>query len=237
MSCPNEDQLILLYYGEAGHAETLQGHIDSCKGCAQRYRALAAMLGSVHLEVPERGPDYGRRVWNAIRNRLPEKKVKRAWFRLPAWTGPAFAAAFLLVLAFMAGRISKPDAPPVDEELMRQRALLAAVGSHLERAQVFLTEVTNRNADNAYNREQARYLVDDNRLMRQAAWLGEEIQLANFLDELEIILVELANRSGMGADSVQVVTREERTEIIFKIRVFENHVRERRTETMEDTRI
>ena len=233
-SHPSEEQLILLYYKDAGHAAT-QAHVDQCPTCAAQFRSLAAMLGGVHLDVPERGPDYGRKVWLDIRDRLPEKKPRRAWWRLPVWTGPAFAAAFLVVLAFMAGRLSKPDVPPVDEDLLRQRALLAAVGSHLEDTQIFLTEVAN--SDVGFQPQQARNLVNNNRLMRQAAWLGEEVQLADFLDELERTLVELANQNGMTAGVPQVVNRKEHLEIIFKIRVFETQVQERRTAPVEDRQI
>ena len=220
---PEMDTLVLLYYGEARRPEELSQHLAECPECKGRFDALAQELGRMAVPVPEKGPDYGRAVWLEIRNKLPERKAKRF---LPAWFVPMLATACLLVVAFTAGRWSRQG--EVDEALLRERALLAAVGDHFENTRTFLMDASHGTGADDFRRTWARSLVDDNRLIRQAAWNGGEYGLADFLEELEYTLLETANRQAPAETSeTTVLERDEHLEIIFKIRVYQNQMHER----------
>ena len=126
-----------------------------------------------------------------------------------------------------------PQPAATDRELVRERILLVAVGDHLERSQIALIELVNSpsgsTVDISGEQERARDLVTENRLYRQAALTTGEPGVASVLDDLERVLVEIANSpSRMTEDEFdQVRKRIEQQGIIFKVRVFGDSVRER----------
>jgi hypothetical protein len=120
-----------------------------------------------------------------------------------------------------------------ERELVRERILLVAVGDHLERSQIALIELVNSQTgptvDISEEQERARDLVTENRLYRQAALTTGEPGVASVLDDLERVLVEIANSptTMTGDEFNQVRKRIEQQGIIFKVRVFGDSVRER----------
>ena len=57
----NEEQLILLYYGEEGDALAVGRHLEECGDCRSLYGSLQRVLNVVDgLPVPDRGADYGQ---------------------------------------------------------------------------------------------------------------------------------------------------------------------------------
>ncbi len=120
-----------------------------------------------------------------------------------------------------------------ERELVRERILLVAVGDHLERSQVALIELVNSptgpTVDISGERERARDLVTENRLCRQAALTAGDPGVASVLDDLERVLLEIANSPSTmtEAEFGKVRKRIEQQGIIFKVRVFGNSVRER----------
>jgi hypothetical protein len=122
-----------------------------------------------------------------------------------------------------------------DREQVRERILLVAVGDHLERSQVALIELVNTpsgaTVDISGERERARNLVTENRLYRQTALTTGDPAVASVLDELERVLVEIANSPSTmtAAEFSKVRSRIEQQGIIFKVNVFGRRVRERET--------
>jgi hypothetical protein len=126
-----------------------------------------------------------------------------------------------------------PQQATADRELVRERILLVAVGDHLERSQIALVELVNSHSgptvDISGERNLARDLVTENRLYRQAALTTGEPGVASVLDDLERVLVEIANSPSTmtGEEFNQVRKRIEQQGIIFKVRVFGDSVRAR----------
>jgi hypothetical protein len=170
----------------------------------------------------------------------------------------AGGVAVLVVAAFVAGRYAPqqpagtarqeaaqtalPAATPVsaqtaaaDREVVRERILLVAVGDHLERSQVALIELVNTQGgatvDISGGQQRARNLVTENRLYRQTALTTGDPAVASVLDELERVLVEIANSPSTmtAAEFSKVRSRIEQQGIIFKVNVFGQRVRERET--------
>lgn len=135
--------------------------------------------------------------------------------------------------AASSGPASGTQQAPADRELVRERILLVAVGDHLERSQMALVELVNSptgpTVDISGEQERARDLVTENRLYRDAAMTTGEPAVASVLDELERVLVEIANSPSTmtEAEFDTVRKRIEQQGIIFKVRVFGNSVRER----------
>lgn len=131
----------------------------------------------------------------------------------------------------------------VPEERLRRTVLLVAVGDHLERSQMALVELVNlsdgHEVDIAPEQERARDLVVENRLIRQTAADTGNAALAAILDDLERVLVEVANGpSAMSkAEFDGVRQRIESQGIIFKVRALGEHVRELETRPAADGRV
>ncbi len=165
----------------------------------------------------------------------------------PAW---GLATAALVVLAFLAGRMieqrhrqpvvvsdnrSAPvaAAPAEAPSKVRERVLLVAVSDHLERSQLVLVELANAEAkdelDISNERQSADELLASNRLYRQTATEMGQTSLADLLDDLERVLVEVA-RGPSQVNVRQLSDIQQRIEaqgILFKVKVIGSEVRER----------
>jgi hypothetical protein len=162
----------------------------------------------------------------------------------PAW---ALATAALVIAAFLTGRLVEHRARPAGPATagaaatadtaaaanVRERVLLVAVGDHLERSQMVLVELANAHTRDALDisaeRQSADELLASNRLYRQtAAQIGEN-GVADLLDDLERVLVEVAN--GPSEVSTQelaaIQQRIEAQGILFKVKIIGSDIRER----------
>jgi hypothetical protein len=235
----SDDDLVLIHYGEEAGAE-VEAHLASCASCAERLRALGRTLSLASLpEAPERGEDYGARVWERLRPQLgipePRPKVVPMRRRFVPRVASAAALAAALVLAFLLGR-QFPDRPQPLSPEVRERVLLVAVGEHLERSQMVLVELVNAPAGEALDvsvqRAHADELVSANRLYRQTAARSGEPALVAVLEELERVLVEVA--AGPEAitpdDLAELRRRIESRGLLFRVRVIGSQVREREKE-------
>jgi hypothetical protein len=238
-----EEQLILHYYGEVHESAAVEAHIASCDQCRLEYHALQRILNSVDsAPVPSRGADYGRQVWDRVSPKLPGSK--RKWFAFPQRWVAAAAMAALVVCAFLAGRYS-PQNPatavtPVttagNSGQVRDRVLLVSVGDHLERSRKVLTELANSSGstsgstlDIAPERALAGSLVEANRLYRQTADATGETSVANILDDLERVLIEVSNSPDniSGAQLAELRQRIETQGLLFKVQIIGSQLRDR----------
>jgi len=127
--------------------------------------------------------------------------------------------------------------------LVRREILLVAVGDHLERSQITLAELVNTSngprVDISMEQERARDLVLENRLYRQTAVETGDAPVAAVLDDLERVLVEVANSPAdlSKAEFERVRQRIEAQGIIFKVRVLGERVRDRELRSAADGRI
>lgn len=230
-----DDDLILHFYGESG--AVAEPHLADCAGCRTRYQTLQSVLNSVQGDpTPHRDASYEDDVWRRLEPKIGARVSpgKRLWEWLsPRYWAPALAAAVLLVVVFFAGRYSQPQTPVTPdvtqladaESAVRGRILLGAVGGHLMRSKVLLTEIANADPGKPLGfveaREIARDLVYANRLYRQTAETAGDAGVVGLLDELERVFLEMAH----GPEEMQEGQLEDLRErirnesLIFKIRV------------------
>src|ERR1700688_5137604 len=196
------------------------------------------------LPGPDPGEDYGRRVWQQIAPRLAEKR-SRWWqvFLEPRRLTAAGLVAALLLVAFLAGRVSKHvdrgDAALTAEQV-RQRVLLLAVGEHLGRSEMVLMEIANAEPEGASvkqvnlssQRRRAEELLDENRLYRQTALQEGDTGIANVLGGLGRVLLDGAHSPGTVTPSQfkSIRQRIDDDGLLFKVRVLTQEI-ERREKT------
>jgi anti-sigma factor RsiW len=158
----------------------------------------------------------------------------------------ALATAAAVVMAFLAGRAIEQrhqrdavtqiaaEADRVGRDAIdtvnslsntRERVLLVAVGDHLERSQMVLVELANAQThgelDISAERQSADELLASNRLYRQTAVQLGQANVADVLDELERVLVEVA-RGPSQVSMQQLAEIQQRIEaqgILFKVKI------------------
>ncbi len=225
---PGDDDLVLYHYGEGDDRAELERHVAACTTCRDRLEALRRDLAWVDaLPVPERGQAYGAQVWQRVRPRLQRRTGRRFW--VPAALAASLLAAFLLGRQF-------PETPSPLAAPVRERILLVAVGDHLERSQLVLVELANADPNGPLamgsERKLAQELVGESRLYRQSAVRAGETGVADVLDDVERILVEVAHspETLSPADLRTLQRRIESKGILFKMRILGSRMREREKE-------
>ncbi|MEW6323465.1 MAG: hypothetical protein AB1635_20540 [Acidobacteriota bacterium] len=242
------DELVAHYYGDADPAAAprLDAHLAGCPACQAelaRVRAVLALVESV--PEPEPGPAYEREVWARLQDQLV---TPAPWWRrlltVPARWAVAGTVAAALIGAFLAGWLARgapDDAAPAattadaggDEAPVRERVLLVAVGEHLDRTQMVLVEVMNADDGAAVSlaseRERATDLVAANRLYRQTAAMAGDEALDSVLEELERVLLDIANGPAdlTGDDLNALRARIESRGLLFRVRVLSGEIKAR----------
>lgn len=232
-----DDELILYYYGETRREAEIRRRLAASADARRRYDELCRVLAAVDaLPVPEPGPGYGERVWNRLRAELEDDRARPSWWKLgerlagvaaPARLRTAAALAAALAVAFAAGHYwppSKPaDDPAVLTEESRERIVMDVVADHFERSQRLLLELANAPGgaavDVTLERESAEHLLDANRLYRQTTRRAGQADLADVLDELERLLLDLAHGPEEIAAEDLEDYRSRIDDVLFKVQV------------------
>lgn len=237
-----EEELIAYREGVAEQRAVIAQHLSACEQCRAELERIEAVLAALDsLPVPDPGADYGRRVWKEIAPRLVEKPDRwwQVWFA-PRRLAAAGGIVTLIVAAFVAGRISKRGSTPdniANQEQVRERVLVVAVGEHLGHSERMLIELSNEAPDNPKQKEvdisaeqrRAEDLLQENRLYRQTALREGDAGLANVLDELERVLLDVAHSPGevTPAQLEAIQKKIEARGILFKVRVVNRELQER----------
>jgi hypothetical protein len=249
----SEDELILHFYGESHDEAPVERHLASCGSCRDAFERLRQVLSMMDgadalgpAEAP--GPAFERDMWARLEPQLAG--ARRSW--LSRWWSPdttrvrmlalAGGVAVLLLVAFVAGRLSRDVAPPTQSAdaaaNVAERVLVVAVVDHLDRSQMVLLEVMNSDVENAgqlaAERSLARELVTANRLYRQTAAQTGDDGTGDVLDELERVLLEIANTPGDAskADLDALRARIVSHGLLFKVRVVHSEMVERERQTV-----
>jgi hypothetical protein len=241
-----EDDLVLAYYRELPAAEQAHAdaHLTECEACREARVRLVQTLGLVDAAPPaEAPPGFERVMWARVQAALaPRRSGWRAALGLPQWALPMAAALVLAVGAFVAGRWSGAPAPPseaiattaaVADDDASERILLVAAGEHLDRTQMVLAELVNADPSRPgildAERARAADLVSTNRVIRQSAAAAGDETIAALLEDLERVLIEVANGGGDDAavELEMVKARIESRGILFRLRVVSSDVRQR----------
>ncbi|HXJ14211.1 MAG TPA: hypothetical protein VNH19_18190 [Candidatus Limnocylindrales bacterium] len=238
-----EEELIGYREGEPKERQAISAHLKECAECREELACIEAVFGALDaMPVPDPGENYGERVWQRIAPRLDEKRA-RWWESLfvPERLAALGGVLALVILAFVAGRWTKPRIPAVeraDAAKVRERVLVVAVGEHLGRTEMVLMELENAPAQKGQKainisetQRRAEDLVEENRLYRQTALKEGDQAMAGTLDELERVLLDIANspEEVTPAAFETIRKRIEEQGLLFKVRVVKHGLDERKT--------
>ena len=242
----SDEDLLLDYYGEATPEQRaeMRAHVETCAECQALDRELRAVLALVDSEpLPDAPPGFEREMWarlepvvsgvsrtNEVRLKADTTRADTAWsFEFPRWALAASVAA-LAVGSFALGRVwDTRTTPPrdftTDAHELSERMLRSDVEEHLERSQRVFVELVN--ADDsapvllASDRERAADLVAAGRLYRRSAEEMGDADTRDLLEDVERVLVEIANGPEVESsnDLSEVRARITDQDLIFRLRV------------------
>ncbi|MFZ0820144.1 MAG: hypothetical protein WAM91_08740 [Candidatus Acidiferrales bacterium] len=252
----NERDLVEYRYADAAERAEAALHLHECAECRAVYERLARVLAAVDtLPLPEPAADYEAQLWRKLAPQLEERKRGFDWSTWREWLAPrrlvpVGAVAALILGAFLAGRYMPRRNHDIDvagktpqpaQQQVRERILLVAVGDHLDRAQTMLLEISNAEVDGtgkeanrgevdiSQEQKRAESLLGANRIYRQTAEHAGDNTVANVLDELEPVLMDIVHSPSQvsGAELVELQKRIESQGLLLKVRVLDSSVREK----------
>lgn len=252
----NEQELVEYRYADAADRTEAAQHLHECAKCRTGYERLTLVLAAVDaLPVAEPAEDYEAKLWRALEPQLAVRKRGFDWSAWREWLAPRRlvpigAVSMLIIAAFVAGRYThrKDQTPNVavnntqpGPQQVRERILLVAVGDHLDRAQTVLLEISNAEPDGAgkeakggevditQEQKRAESLLAENRIYRQTAEHSGDNTVANVLDELEPVLMDIVHSPSevSGAELSELQKRIESQGLLLKVRVLDSSVRDK----------
>ncbi len=240
-----DDELVLHYYGEMSEGAEARAcaHLDTCAACRDNLTRLQRVMAAIDAApMVEPDPFFEQRTWARLApglDAVPPRAGRRVPWAALAWGA---AAALVVIAAFVAGRLFPgPANAPVqtaatEADPLRERVLLVDLGDHLDRTETALVEfVTGTDGrDVAPGRSRAEELVAANRLARTTAEATGDQGVADVLDELERVLIEIAGTppEASTGDLDAVRQRIDTRGLLFKVRVMREQLQERAKDTV-----
>lgn len=259
MAHVTEEELVAYRDREASDPEAVKAHLAACADCRETLATLDRLFATLDVPVPDPGPAYEREVWARIQDRLAAEP-RRSWRTgLGAWLLPQVALGACVVLLLVSivwlerpparstpatvptqaangTDTAAPAEQPQGAASIRNRVVMAAVGDHLQRAELMLTEFNNMDGGGArgtidLSDEQAwaEDLVSENRLYRRSAADANENQIVAVLDDLERVLLEVAHAPAETTPErlERLRQRLDTQDVLFKVRVAGAGMRDR----------
>ncbi|MGA7616629.1 MAG: hypothetical protein WBX15_15760 [Thermoanaerobaculia bacterium] len=235
-----EEQLVLHHYGESTARERsdAETHLFECRECGSALTNLESFFRDLGAPVPEPAPDFEERLWERLRWRLrrDERPGGSGWRWLAVAAVFALAVSLGVLVMTRNGEVrnGSPTANAVPAPVSpqaRERVFVAVVADHIDHSEITLMEMVNGNSGESVQaaQTQARDLIAANRIYRQAAASSGDATVADVLDQLEPILLEIAHGPA-NPDPAQLTSLRRRMEekgILFKLRVVGKEMRER----------
>jgi hypothetical protein len=249
-----DEELLLDYYSESESADraSRRAHLEACEACRALDREMRAVLALIDtapaIEAP---PGFGREMWARVEPHIAARSMRRrSWWPAIALRQYALVGgmAALLIASFTLGRVweraphREDPAPRVEGvtsaargavDSRTERLLRAEMEDHLERSQRVLVDLINTvdaaDVSLASDRTRAADLVADGRLYRRAADRIGDVEMRDLLEDVERVLVDVANGSSASASNElkDVRARIDEQDLVFRLRVAGSEIRER----------
>lgn len=238
---------------DAAHVEHITAALATSPALQERYAAIECAIARFGQHDVAPDPDLAARLWRRLEPQLEQvgvvaspsssvrsyasvarqsamERLRASLARPPRW-GALVAAAVIVVAigaGFLLGRQSVTLLPSVAStaaDAAAARVLDAYVAANLRATEGVL--LTASNSEDASllegNRELAQALVESNRLYALAAARAGNARLADFLRQLEPVLLSLANQPGSATVQSSEDLRRflDATDLLFQVRAAE----------------
>jgi hypothetical protein len=239
----DEQELLILYLAgelEPGERESLERRLSEDSWLRSELEALQGALSLVGDSTPgEPSEGYWRSFWPRLQ---PKLSRENPWGRLKGLLAPRHGlrlagglatlaamliAALLILYQVMVPQVPEPVIKRTEVKIQRTEGYFEMFAdSHLERSRLLLQEVVNMASNGAPNeealldnRKRGEELLSQNRSYRMAALRNHDEKLAALLDELETVLMDIANIDTTVADEalVNLQQRIRRKDLLAKI--------------------
>jgi hypothetical protein len=235
-----EEDLVLHYYGEL-EGNAAAAHLHECPACRAAFTRLQRVFAMIDTAPePEVSDGFERIVWARLQPGLQRTRGGWASWLVFSPARLAWLAAIVILAgaAFFAGRLSQPSAGTSASRGaagadLRERVLLADLSEHLDRSQMMLVDLISADSgddvDVAVERSRAEQLLSANRLYRQTAVDTGNLALAQVLDDLEQVLVDIAASPDhlSPRDVALMRQRIDDKGLLLKVRVLSSEVQKR----------
>jgi hypothetical protein len=235
-SHPTEDELVLLFYGDAtpDDERRLSAHVETCADCRPVWQEIRSSLAAVDAAgIPEPPADFERVMWARVLREIGDIQPVTRWWAPRFWMPAASLAAVVIAVVIATQMMPRTEVPTpgtneTSASTQPERALLVAMDEHLERSELLLVELMNADQP-GFEPAAADDLLLSSRLYRQTAAHTGHTELAAMLEDLERVLVELARgpRELKQNDLDALRTRITDDDLLFKVRVVTDEVRKR----------
>jgi hypothetical protein len=241
-----DEELLLDYYDESSADDRAKrrAHLETCAACRTLDREMRAVLAMVDaapsIDAP---PGFGREMWARIEPQISARASRQtSWFGMKR-LALAGGLAAIVVASFTLGRVwdhapqhQQEPLASIDVSALSERMLRTEVEDHFERSQRVLVDLVNADdsTSGSFNndRDRAADLVAAGRLYRRSADAIGDIEMRNLLEDVERVLVDVANgpADGSSKDLTGVRTRISEQDLVPRLRLAmsEIHERERR---------
>lgn len=241
-----EEDFVLDYYGEleASERDRVRDHLARCGACQLADQDVRATLRLVDVAPPpEPPPSFEREMWARIEPHVAGGMPRASWserllgllrveggYRMrAAWAVGVTAALVAAFFVGRAGRTQEPGAVNTGAGALavaaRERVLDAEVEEHFERSQRVLSDLVNAEGPGpamlASDRARAADLVAAGRVYRRSADALGEAATSELLEDLERVLLDVANSAPDSAsdDLRDVRARIDEQDLVFRLRV------------------
>ncbi len=210
MDCKNVKNLITLsLYGELDEKNqaVLDLHIQECRACAAEleYTKKVFKLLDRHQRAPAAEPNW-ERSWLRIQSAIsrPQARARRLYAPGWRWVYASSALAAVLILGIFLGRYwlaqSQKPMPTVSQMASSLESFQPALSAHLEDIKPMLLEYAHYTPGDQgatkilVDEKMVRGLLIQNLLLKRAL-ARKDPAAAEFLDDLDLVLKEIANRT------------------------------------------
>ena len=224
-----EEQLIEHYLGEGGNRVVVETHLRICSRCEQAYEEICNAMGVRAPEPPPREPDTASESGSQFEGSCCRSRQSRraATFSWPSLCWPVLACSDLpqRLSGDRYGKDAQASIAATNPAQQKERVVLVILGDHLDRSERLLVQLNHAGADqgdlDSSLQAEARQLLPDNRLYRQAVSAEGDPMVTAALEHLERVLLELANSpERLNSSSIARIEREMNTDsLLFQIRV------------------
>lgn len=227
----------------------LREHIKGCPRCAEEYKKLAGLVTVINKR---QRPQMSDAFWDNYSLRLEEKLdaaaeadeqkqvTKTAGWK--QWAGdfdfkirwvlyPAAAVAILLVGIAIGQYLSlQPGKDLANKAVSSLRQLSPAVAEHFDNIRPLLLDYSNSSPGESttpaetvwVEKSTVKKLLLENQLLKRVMAKDNNITVKELMDELELILLELANDSGDNEETRRAVQQFiKENDVLFKMKTLD----------------